>query len=98
MKAVPNSQHARHLCTIQVQEGKRDSILIALQEKGIGVAVNYRAIHLLKYYREKFGYKEGDFPVAEQIGKRTISLPLYPSLKDEEIEYVIRVVAEEVKS
>lgn len=98
MKAVPNSQHARHLFTIQVQEGKRDSILIALQEKGIGVAVNYRAIHLLKYYREKFGYKEGDFPVAEQIGKRTISLPLYPSLKDEEIEYVIRVVAEEVKS
>jgi UDP-4-amino-4-deoxy-L-arabinose-oxoglutarate aminotransferase len=73
-------------------------MLITLQEKGIGVAVNYKAIHLLKYYREKFGYKEGDFPVAEHIGKRTISLPLYPLLKDEEIEYVIKVVLEKIKS
>jgi dTDP-4-amino-4,6-dideoxygalactose transaminase len=98
LKTVPNSRHARHLFTIQVPEENRDSMLITLQEKGIGVAVNYKAIHLLKYYRENFGYKEGDFPVAEHIGKRTISLPLYPLLKDEEIEYVIKVVLEKIKS
>ncbi len=98
MKTVPHSRHARHLFTIQVPEEKRDSILIALQNRGIGVAVNYRAIHLLKYYRETFGYKNGDFPVAEDIGKRTISLPLYPSLKDEEVDFVIQVVLEEAKS
>lgn len=98
MRTMPNTRHARHLFTIQVPENKRDSMLIALQDRGIGVAVNYRAMHLLKYYRGQFGYKEGDFPVAEDIGKGTISLPLYPLLKDEEIRYVIRVVLEEVKS
>ena len=55
----------------------------------MGVAVNYRAIHLLKYYRVKFGFKEGDFPIAEQIGDRTISLPLYPKLKESEVDYII---------
>ncbi len=98
MKTVPNSRHARHLFTIQVSESKRDSMLGALQKREIGVAVNYRAIHLLKYYREKFGYKEGDFPEAEEIGRRTISLPLYPLLKDEEVNFVIEVVLEEAKS
>ncbi|MBI4619838.1 MAG: DegT/DnrJ/EryC1/StrS aminotransferase family protein, partial [Desulfobacterales bacterium] len=72
--------------------------LTFLQEKGIGVAVNYRAIHLLKFYRERFGYKEGDFPVAEGIGKRTISLPLYPLLTDEEVNYVINTVIEVVEN
>jgi len=98
IKTVPDSRHARHLFTIQVSEGKRDSMLFALQERGIGVAVNYRAIHLLKYYRENIGYKEGDFLIAEEIGKRTVSLPLYPSLKDEEVDYIIKVVLEEIDS
>ena len=94
MKTMPNSRHARHLFTIQVPEKKRDSMLHALQKKGVGVAVNFRAIHLLKYYRQTFGYKEGDFPVAEKIGNRTISIPLYPKLKDVEIDYVIKTVKE----
>ncbi|HKN18285.1 MAG TPA: DegT/DnrJ/EryC1/StrS family aminotransferase, partial [Dissulfurispiraceae bacterium] len=58
MKTAPDSRHARHLFTIQVPEKKRDVLLLALQERGIGVAVNYRAIHLLKFYRENFGFKE----------------------------------------
>lgn len=88
LRTVENSRHARHLFTVLVEPEKRDAVLHALQKKGIGVAVNYRAIHLLEYYRESFGYKEGDFPVAEDIGQRTISLPLYPGLKDEEVSYV----------
>jgi dTDP-4-amino-4,6-dideoxygalactose transaminase len=94
LKTVPDSRHARHMFTILVNAKSRDSILWALQRKGIGVAVNYRPIHLLKYYRKTFGYKEGDFPVAEDIGRRTISLPLYPELKDKEILYVIKTVKE----
>jgi UDP-4-amino-4-deoxy-L-arabinose-oxoglutarate aminotransferase len=92
MKTAPDSRHARHLFTIQVAEKKRDVLLLALQERGIGVAVNYRAIHLLRYYRENFGFKEGDFPVAESIGGSTLSLPLYPLLRDEEADYVIKCV------
>ena len=60
----------------------------------MGVAVNYRPIHLLKYYRENFGYKEGDYPVAEKMGQRTISFPLYPSLKETEVKYVVKVFKE----
>lgn len=94
LKTVPNSKHARHLFTILVNPRKRDLIMHALQKKGIGVAVNYRPIHLLKYYRKTFGYKEGDFPVAEDIGKRTISLPLYPKLKDKEIACIRKNIKE----
>jgi dTDP-4-amino-4,6-dideoxygalactose transaminase len=77
---------------------RRDSMLHSLQEREVGVAVNFRAIHLLKYYREKFKYKKGDFPVAEQIGGQTISLPLYPMLRDDEVDYVIKSVLEAIKT
>ncbi len=96
LETVPGSRHARHLLTIQVAQESRDELLWKLQERGVGIAVNYRPIHLLKYYRDKFHYKEGDFPVAEKIGSRTISLPLYPDLRDNEIEYVISVVRDEI--
>lgn len=98
LKTVENSRHARHLFTILVKEDKRDSILHELQNRGIGVAVNYRPIHLLKYYRETFGYKEGDFPVAEDIGNRTISLPLYPRLDNAEVSYVIESLKKVLKN
>ena len=93
---LPCSKSGRHLFTIWVDPEKRDEILHKLQDKGVGVAVNYRAIHLLKYYRETFGYKRGDFPVAESIGDRTISIPLYPKLTDVEVEYVVKTVKEVV--
>ena len=94
LNTLPDVKHARHLFTILVQPEKRDLLLWKLQKKGIGVAVNYRPIHLLKFYRETFGYREGDYPVAEEIGRSTVSLPLYPSLKEEEIKYIIKVLKE----
>ncbi|UCF87130.1 MAG: DegT/DnrJ/EryC1/StrS family aminotransferase, partial [Nitrospiraceae bacterium] len=80
LKTLPASKHARHLFTILVPPDRRDQLLWEMQDLGVGVAVNYRPIHLLKYYRETFGFREGDFPVAEEIGGSTITLPLYPSL------------------
>jgi len=96
-KVLPRTKSARHLFTIWVEPQRRDEILWGLQDHGIGVAVNYRAIHLLKYFRENFGYKRGDFPIAERIGDSTISLPTYPRLKDEEVQYVIDVVKKVLK-
>lgn len=96
MRNAPNSKHAHHLFTIQVLEKKRDAVLFALQKRGIGVAVNFRPVHLLEYYRDKFGFKRGDFPVAEDIGASTISLPLYPKLKENETDYVIKCVRKEI--
>ncbi len=90
---VPDSiKHARHLFTICVSPDKRDNLIKKLNSQGVGAVVNYRPIHLMKYYKNKFGYKKGDFPVTEQIGRRTISLPLYPKLKDKEVDYIIKAV------
>jgi dTDP-4-amino-4,6-dideoxygalactose transaminase len=96
LKTLPDVKHARHLFTVLVPAGTRDAILWSLQDHNIGVAVNYRPIHLLRYYRETFGYKEGDYPVAEEIGKRTISLPLYPSLKKQELTYIVKILKKEL--
>jgi dTDP-4-amino-4,6-dideoxygalactose transaminase len=85
---------ACHLYTVWVPGAKRDEILQALQAKGVGVAVNYRAIHILKYFRENLGHAPEDFPVALKIGQGTISLPLYPSLKKEEVAYVCNTLWE----
>lgn len=94
LKVLPDSKSARHLFTILVAPERRDEILWSLQEKGIGIAVNYRAVHLLKYYRETYGYTRGMFPVAEKTGDSTITLPLYPKLTDEEVKYVVDIVHE----
>ncbi len=80
---------AHHLFTILIpQECPRDGVLIRLQESGIGCAVNYRAVHTLKYFRETFGYQPEDFPKAYAIGSRTVTLPLYQSLVDDDVAYV----------
>lgn len=97
LQPLPGLKHARHLFTIQAPGGMRDALLYALQERGIGVAVNYRAIHLLNYYRKTFGFKEGDFPIAEEIGNRTLSIPLYPKLTHAESDYIIKAVKEELR-
>lgn len=89
LKVLPGSKSARLMFTILVPPEQRDSVLWKLQQKGIGVAVNYRAIHLLSYYQQKYGYKRGDFPVAERIGDSTITLPLYPGLNTNEVDYII---------
>ncbi len=97
-KKLGGSHHARHLFTIWVDPTKRDDILVALQQRQIGVAVNFRALHLLKYYREEHGYERGMFPQAERIGDSTITLPLYPKLTEEEIDYVIDCARDVVTS
>jgi len=97
IKILPEVKSSRYLFTILVSSTKRDEILWKLQDKGIGVAVNYRAIHLLKYFHENFNYQRGKFPLAEEIGDRTITLPLYPKLTNREIKYIIKTVKEVTK-
>ncbi len=92
--APQETAHAYHLFTILVDPGRRDSIMEELQNRGIGVSLNFRPVHLMTYYRERFGFRPGMFPAAEHIGARTISLPLYPKLTEAEIEYVIDTVKE----
>jgi UDP-4-amino-4-deoxy-L-arabinose-oxoglutarate aminotransferase len=95
-KVMEDIKSAYHLFTVWVDGAKRDTILKKLGNAGIGVAVNYRAIHQLRYFRKTFGYKKGDFPNAEDIGDRTISLPFYPELSDIEISYIVEGLKEMV--
>ncbi len=85
---APGTKSAYHLLTVWVDPAKRDRLLKALGQKGIGVSVQYRPVHLLKYFRERFHFKRGDFPVAEAIGRRTVSLPFWPGLTAEQVRYV----------
>jgi len=66
----------------------RDVILNKLREKGIGCSNYFTPIHLQPFYRKMFGYKEGDFPVTEKVSERTIALPFFNNLKEEQIDYV----------
>lgn len=93
MPSVPaGTISGRHLFTIWVDPSRRDTILSDLESHGVGVAVNYRPIHLMRYYRDRFGFREGMYPNAERIGASTITLPLYPKLTYAEIDYVIESV------
>lgn len=97
-RTINNSKHARYIYTILVNPQKRDIYLRKLQDLGIGVAVNFRPIHLMSYYKGKYGYKKGSFPMAEKIGASTITLPLYPKLTKSEIKYIIDSVNRITKS
>jgi UDP-4-amino-4-deoxy-L-arabinose-oxoglutarate aminotransferase len=97
-KTVGPGRSARHLFTILVEPVLRDPLLKAIQAAGVGVAVNYRAVHLLAYYVKRFGFARGAFPIAESIGDRTISLPLYPRMTDEEVAYVIDSVVDNYRA
>lgn len=86
-----------HLFTVLLPKRfSRDEVLHKLQEKGIGCAVNYRAIHTLSYFKRTFGYKPDDFPVANEIGNRTISLPLYAKLGNKDVEKICDVLIKEI--
>ena len=93
-KIAFNSKSAYHLFTIWVDKNQRDAILQKMGQYGIGVAVNYRAIHLLTYFKKRFRFKKGDFPIAEDIGDKTLSLPFYSKLQDHEIDYIIKSIKE----
>ncbi len=96
-KTVPNSRHASHMFVVWVNPERRDNIREILENAGIDTSIHYEPIHLEPYYRERFGYKPGDFPIAERLGFSTITLPLYFQLTRHEQDYVIRQVISAVK-
>jgi dTDP-4-amino-4,6-dideoxygalactose transaminase len=89
----PDAVHARHLFTVRVEAEDRDRLIAELTARQIGTVVNYRAIHLLKYFSDTLGYREGDFPVAERIGTETLSLPFYPTMPAEFLDIVGKALA-----
>lgn len=84
------AKHVWHLYVIRTK--KRNEFQQYLEQNGIGTVIHYPiAIHLQQAY-EELGYKEGDFPLAEKIADEVLSLPMWPGMTDEEINYVIEKI------
>ncbi|MBA7682836.1 dTDP-3-amino-3,4,6-trideoxy-alpha-D-glucose transaminase [subsurface metagenome] len=85
-------EHVYHLYVIKTKE--RDRLKEWLANKGISTGIHYPIpIHLQRAYKD-LGYKKGDFPVAETCAKEILSLPMFPELTGEQIEYI----SESIKS
>jgi dTDP-4-amino-4,6-dideoxygalactose transaminase len=88
----PDTRHALHLFTIGVDRDRcgidRDQLLMRLHEAGIGTGVHYRSIAEHPYYQERFGWRPEQWPEAMLIGRRTLSIPLSPSLSDEAVNRI----------
>jgi perosamine synthetase len=75
---------------VQIPRGgpARDDVVVALRERGIQSKPYLPAIHLMSFYRERFGHREGEFPVCEDIAARSIALPFFPELSQTQVEEV----------
>jgi dTDP-4-amino-4,6-dideoxygalactose transaminase len=90
---LPEAEHAWHLFPVWIGDGQRDRVIEQLQSEGVSVMVNYRAIHLLTYFRETFGFQAGDFRIAEKLGDSNLSLPFYPNMPREHVDIVVDALA-----
>lgn len=89
--------HSRHLYIVRVTDASpmdRNTLVEALQARNIGVSVHYTPLHQMSYWLESCGLQAGAFPNAEAIGETCVSLPLYPGMTGEEIDYVVSALEE----
>jgi perosamine synthetase len=93
----PNEVHARHLYPIRLHLDRvkitRAETIDRLGEAGIGTSVHFIPLHMHPYYRRTYGYEPGDLPVANLQYEREISLPIYPDLTDDDVDYVVERLA-----
>lgn len=71
----------------------RDAVLQAMLAEGVGIGVHYRALPLHRFYRDELGWRAEDFPVAIDASERTLSLPMFPTLRDDEVDQVVMALA-----
>ena len=76
----------------------RDATVVALSERGVDSKPYLPAIHLMSFYRERFGHREGEFPVCEEVSRRSLALPFFPELSEGQVERVAAVLREVLSS
>jgi dTDP-4-amino-4,6-dideoxygalactose transaminase len=95
-KVAEGVQNAWHLYVILVKRSAlrihRDRVMEELRQRGIGTSVHFIPLHLHPYYQRTWGYRPGEFPVAEDYFDRCISLPIYPGMTDEDLHRVIEAL------
>ncbi len=91
-----DDRHALHLYTLLIDDARtginRDAFIVALHRLNIGTGVHYRQIASHPVYRQRFGWRAEDYPVAQAIGEKTVSLPLSAKLTPADVESVIAAV------
>jgi perosamine synthetase len=86
--------HVYQLYTVRVPVDLRDALMKHLTEKGIMSKIYFSPIHLTMFYRREFGFKGGELPVTEKISKEVLSLPIYPTMTNDEIDYIVKSIGE----
>ena len=83
--------HVYQMYTIRVtgKEGIRDELKEYLAKHGIFSKIYFELVHLSLFYRQKFGYKDGELPITEKISNEVLSLPMYPGLTKGEMDYIL---------
>jgi len=91
---LPDRLHAWHLYPVQVTSARvtRNQVIEQLKLRNIGSSVHFIPLHLTSYYQRAFGYRPGDFPVAEKTYERILSLPLFPGMTDHDVDRVIEAL------
>jgi len=100
IEELEHNQSSWHIFPIRFKnhaDQKRDELIQKINAKGISTSVHFIPIHTFTYYREKYGYKPGDFPNAYNAFRRLITLPVYPGLKDEGVEYICGTILEDLQ-
>jgi perosamine synthetase len=75
---------------VQLPRGvDRDATVVAMRERGVDTKPYLPAIHLMSFYRERFGHRDGEFPVCEDVATRSLALPFFPQLTEAQVEQVV---------
>lgn len=92
----PDSTHAWHLYVIQLQLEElpisRNTFIDKMKAANIGTSVHFIPLHLQRYWQERYQLKPKDFPIALDVYQRAVSLPIYPSMTDKDVERVINTI------
>lgn len=95
------SASAWHLYPLRVDEAvlgaPRDRVIAALRAEGIGASLHYRPVHLHRFYRQRFGYRPGSFPISERESDKLVTIPLYPAMSDGDVDDVVDAVSKVVR-
>lgn len=95
-RELPNRRHAWHLFSLQLRLDQlridRAAFIEQMTARGVAASVHWQPLHLQPYYRETYGYRPDDFPIASRTWPTLVSLPLFPGMSPGEIDEVVQVV------
>jgi dTDP-4-amino-4,6-dideoxygalactose transaminase len=94
--AEPGVEHAWHLYVLRLRTAaltvNRNQFADMLRARGVGTSVHCIPLNTMDFYQQRYGYRTGDFPIAEDVYSRCFSLPIFPAMTDEDVAWVIESV------